>query len=150
MRQSLNETYMNVAIEFSKRSTCSRRNVGSVIVDRNGYILSSGYNGQPSGFKHCIDKPCIGSKMKSGDGLDLCEAVHAEQNAIARLKEPFNAYIMYCTTAPCIPCTKLILSTSIEEIIFIEDYVTSGKDLFIKSNRKWTKLNTNNCLQYTK
>ena len=132
-RPSLDEVWMSIAYVMSARSTCARRMVGAVIVDNNNYILSTGYNGQPSGFDHCIDKPCPGTSCKSGHGLELCEALHAEQNAIARLKEPFNAKAIYCTTAPCIACTKLILATSIENVYASEDYVGSGSELFKKA-----------------
>lgn len=133
MRQSLNATFMQIANVMSFRSTCARRSVGAVITDANNYILSTGYNGQPSGFEHCIDKPCVGASCKSGEGLDLCEALHAEQNAIARLKEPFNAKSIYCTTAPCVACTKLILATSIKNVYVVEDYPGSGNELFKKA-----------------
>lgn len=133
MRPSLNELWMSIAYVMSLRSTCARRKVGAVIVDHNNYILSTGYNGQPSGFEHCIDQPCLGASCESGKGLDLCEALHAEQNAIARLKEPFNAKSIYCTTAPCVACTKLILATSIENVYASEDYPGSGNQLFIKA-----------------
>jgi len=139
MRDSIDKTYINIALEFSKRSTCSRRSVGAIIVDQHGYILSAGYNGQSSGMPHCIDHKCSGADSKSGHNIDACEAVHAEQNAIARLKEPFNAWKIYCTTAPCISCTKLILATSIQEVIFLEDYIFSGKDLFLKSGKNWNQ-----------
>lgn len=132
-RPSINEVFMGVAYIMAERSTCARRKVGAVIVDDKHYILSTGYNGQPSGFEHCIDKPCQGAKLQSGQGLDLCEALHAEQNAIARLKEPFNAYALYCTTAPCIACTKLILATSIQKVYMLQDYANSGSALFKKA-----------------
>lgn len=137
-RPSLDATYMNDALNWAKRSTCCRRQVGAVIVDAHGYTLSTGYNGQPSGFTHCTDQPCPGALFKSGEGLDLCEALHAEQNAIARLKEPFNAKTMYATTAPCIACTKLALATSIERIVFLNDYPNgNGRALWEKAGRTW-------------
>lgn len=140
MRPSLDQTFIEVAELMSKRSTCARRKVGAVIVDSNNYILSTGYNGQPTGFTHCIDQPCAGSSCESGQGLELCEALHAEQNAIARLKEPFNAKAIYCTTAPCIACTKLILATSINDVYVSEGYAGSGESLFIKAKGYGFKL----------
>jgi dCMP deaminase len=136
MRPSLDKTYMDIAKVFSERSTCSRRKVGAVITG-NGYVLSAGYNGSFPGSEHCIDKPCSGANLPSGKGLDLCLAAHAEQNAVARLREPAEADTLYCTTAPCISCTKLILCTNIKRIVAKEDYVSSGKDLWLMSGRKW-------------
>lgn len=131
---------MEMAEVTAKRATCRRRQVGAVIVDRRGYILSTGYNGLPSGFPHCIDYPCEGADCASGTGLDLCQSLHAEQNAIARLREPFEAYTLYCTTAPCVSCTKLALATSIYEIIFKSDYPSSGRDLWLRAGRIWSQL----------
>jgi dCMP deaminase len=127
---------MDIAKIFAERSTCSRRKVGSVIVGK-GYILSAGYNGPFSGSPHCTDEPCPGSSLASGQGLDLCHAAHAEQNAIARLREPFEADTLYCTTAPCVSCTKLALCTGIQTIVADEDYAASGKELWTKAGRIW-------------
>jgi dCMP deaminase len=136
-RPTLDQTYMDIARAFAKRATCSRRQVGAVITG-NGYILSSGYNGSFPGSKHCIDEPCPGATLPSGTGLDLCKSAHAEQNAIARLKDVDTADTLYCTTAPCISCTKLVLCTGIKRIVADQDYVSSGKDLWLSSGRVWS------------
>lgn len=136
MRPTLDDTYMAVAKAFSERSTCSRRKVGAVITG-NGYILSSGYNGSFAGSPHCIDIPCQGANLPSGTGLDTCLAAHAEQNAIARLRNADEADTLYCTTAPCISCTKLILCTGIRRIVADSDYAASGKELWLSAGRKW-------------
>jgi len=140
MRPTLDRTFMDVALTFAKRSTCCRRAVGAVIVDEKNYVLSTGYNGQPSGFVHCSEQQCMGAGLPSGQGLDSCEAIHAEQNAIARLKEPFAARTIYCTTAPCISCTKLLLATGIRHVVFESDYPTSGKELWQKAGREWYQI----------
>jgi dCMP deaminase len=136
-RPTLDQTYMDIARAFAKRATCSRRQVGAVITG-NGYILSSGYNGSFPGSQHCIDEPCPGAKLASGTGLDLCKSAHAEQNAIARLKDVDTADTLYCTTAPCISCTKLVLCTGIKRIVADQDYISSGKDLWLSSGRVWS------------
>jgi dCMP deaminase len=140
MRPTKDQWFMEISEVTATRATCPRRQVGAVIVDDKGYILSTGYNGTPNGLPHCIDEPCEGAHCVSGTGLDLCQALHAEQNAIARLKEPFEARTMYVTTAPCMSCTKLALATSIERVVFKSDYVSSGKELWEKAGRKWEKL----------
>jgi dCMP deaminase len=136
-RPTLDQTYMDIARAFAKRATCSRRQVGAVVTG-NGYILSSGYNGSFPGSQHCIDEPCPGATLPSGTGLDLCKSAHAEQNAIARLKDVDTADTLYCTTAPCISCTKLVLCTPIKRIVADQDYISSGKDLWLSSGRVWS------------
>ncbi len=136
-RPTLDQTYMQIARAFAKRATCARRQVGAVITG-NGYILSSGYNGSFPGSKHCIDSPCAGAGLPSGTGLDLCMSAHAEQNAIARLRQVDEADTLYCTTAPCISCTKLALCTGIKRIVADQDYPSSGKDLWLSAGRTWS------------
>lgn len=136
-RPTLDQTYMQVARAFAKRATCSRRQVGAVITG-NGYILSSGYNGSFPGSVHCIDSPCAGANLPSGTGLYLCKSAHAEQNAIARLRQIDEADTLYCTTAPCINCTKLALCTGIKRIVADADYPKSGKELWLSAGRVWS------------
>ena len=88
-RLSPQDMYMKVAYCFSERSTCARRKVGAVLVDSNFQMLSGGYNGVPSGMTHCIDSPCEGAHAKSGTNLDMCSAIHAEQNAILHILRNF-------------------------------------------------------------
>lgn len=121
---------------ISQRATCIRRKVGAVITGK-GFILSSGYNGSFPGSAHCIDSPCEGATLPSGTGLDSCVSAHAEQNAIVRLTDLSAADTIYCTTSPCISCTKLILCTSIKRIVVDEDYPVSGKNLWISAGRIW-------------
>lgn len=139
-RPSFDQWAMQLAEVTALRATCTRRKVGAVIFDAHGYILSTGYNGPPAGMPHCTDEPCEGAHCASGTGLDLCQSLHAEQNAIARLRSPLEAHTMYVTTAPCVSCTKLTLATSIKRIVFKSDYPTSGKMLWIRTARDWQQL----------
>lgn len=139
-RPTRDQWAIELAIVTASRATCARRKVGAVILDEMGHVLSTGYNGTAKGQPHCIDTPCKGANCPSGTGLDLCEALHAEQNAIARLREPLAAHTMYCTTAPCVSCTKLILATNIKRIVCREDYPASGRALWESTGRPWEQL----------
>lgn len=117
-RPSANQTYMEIAYAFSRRSTCPRRQVGCVLVDRHNRIIAHGYNGVPSGQPHCNEgHPCAGVGYPSGQGLDKCDAIHAEQNAILLLPDPWKVWKAYITTFPCSSCIKLLLGTSCQEIV---------------------------------
>lgn len=132
---------MEIARVVSERSTCRRRRVGAVIVSFDNRILSTGYNGTPSKAPHCTDTPCPGIGFHSGEGLDNCQALHAEQNAIARLRDIDNAYMLVCTTSPCIMCTKLIAATPITVIVAGEPYSKSGEEFWTEvCKRKWKNL----------
>lgn len=128
-RPTVDQTYMEIALIVSARSTCVRRKVGCVLVDEHNRILSTGYNGVASGHMHCIDSPCPGAKLSSGTGLDKCEALHAEQNAVLLLSDPYKVAIAYVTAFPCTSCMKLLLGTSCRRIVHLEEYAGAGDGL---------------------
>jgi dCMP deaminase len=126
-RPSIDEYFMEIAKVTAKRATCVRRAVGCVIVDDKNFILSTGYNGVPRASSHCIDTPCSGAHLPSGTGLDSCQAIHAEQNALVRLHSFQNVGTLYCTTEPCVTCAKLILATSCKRVVYSDEYKSSGR-----------------------
>jgi len=90
-------------------------------------ILATGYNGAPSGLKHCLEIGCLREKLgiPSGERHELCRATHAEQNAIvqaALFGVSIKDGILYSTTQPCILCTKLIINAGIRKIIVKDSY----------------------------
>jgi dCMP deaminase len=126
VRPSWDEYFMAIAELAATRSTCLRRQVGAVVV-KDKKILATGYNGAPSGLKHCLDIGCLREKLKipSGERHELCRATHAEQNAIvqaALFGVSIEGSTMYSTTQPCILCTKLIINAGIERIVIQDSY----------------------------
>lgn len=120
----------------SRRSTCKRRAVGCVLVNSLGHILATGYNGVPRGHAHCIDSPCAGASYPSGTGLDACEAIHAEQNALLQCKDVMEIHTAYVTAMPCMTCTKLLLNTGCQRIVYVEPYPhDAARQLWIKNGR---------------
>lgn len=134
--------WLTVAYVISQLGTCSRRKVGCVFLDKRGRILATGYNGNPPDEPHCIDVPCAGAKCKSGEGLDLCEAVHAEQNAIAFCKFPDEVHTVYCTDSPCLHCVKMLATTGAKRIVFARAYPHSAaRERWLqKEGRLWHHL----------
>jgi len=132
-RPSKNIVFMEMAASIARRSTCARRSVGCILVDNNSHISGTGYNGSARGASHCIDSPCPGADSPSGQDLDLCEAIHAEQNALLQCKDVNNIYACYCTAAPCITCTKLLMNTTCQVIYYTESYPGSGWELWTES-----------------
>lgn len=137
-RASTHSTYLQIAEVIALRSTCSRRSVGCVLIDRHGRILSTGYNGVASGLPHCNDgHPCSGAEAPSGTGLDDCGAIHAEQNAILLLSDPWAVESAYVTVSPCTSCMKLLLGTSCKTIYTRSLYPdTRALDLWASAGRK--------------
>lgn len=143
-RPELAETMMAIAHVISMRSTCARRNVGAVLVDQNNRVLSIGHNGPARGMPHCTDAPCSGANCPSGTGLDLCQAIHAEQNALMFCSDIMKIKTCFVTTSPCVHCIKMLMNTSCERIIFAESYPNSenSRDLWLNSalGREWIEL----------
>ena len=117
---------MEITHLVARRSTCLRRQVGAVLVkDKN--ILATGYNGSPSGVAHCLDVGCLREKLciPSGERHELCRGLHAEQNAIiqaAKHGTNIDTATLYCTTMPCIICSKMIINAGIKRVVYEQGY----------------------------
>lgn len=120
-RLSKEKYYLEMLNLVAARSTCLRRAVGCIITDEDGHILSTGYNGVPSNFEHCIDVACPGAVDLPGNNSN-CMAVHAEQNAIMQCGDLNRARVMYCSCVPCFICAKMIANTKITYITVLEKY----------------------------
>ena len=121
--------FIELAKTISGWSSCYKidRQVGAVIV-KNKRILTTGYNGAPSGIKSCKDKQeClrIQRNIPSGTCHEICYAIHAEQNAIiqaAKLGVSIDGASLYCTHYPCSICAKLIVNAGIKKVVYIHAY----------------------------
>jgi len=122
MRPSKQEFFMAMALLCAKRATCIRRSVGSILTNARGHVLSTGYNGPPSGRPHCTDFSCQAAREKTGEKLDLCKAIHAEQNALLQCRDVYSIESCFTTVAPCSHCLKLLMNTSCKNIYYLEDY----------------------------
>ena len=122
MRPTKHQYFMEIARVVGSRSTCQRRQVGCVLVDVNDRISATGHNGVPAGMPHCLDHPCPGAGLQSGTGLDACQAIHAEQNALMYAPDPYSIKACYVTASPCITCVKMLLNTSCDVILFDQEY----------------------------
>lgn len=126
-RPSWDEYFMEIVYLIARRSTCLRRRVGAVIVKEN-QILATGYNGVPSGIRHCSQQGgCLREQMgiPSGQRHELCRGLHAEQNAIIQAAvhgASIKGGTLYCTTFPCIVCTKMLINAGIKKVVFSEGY----------------------------
>jgi dCMP deaminase len=127
-RPGRDEYYMGIAMAVRARANCRGNKVGALIVvgDR---VVSTGYNGTPSGMTNCLDGGCERcanrEKYKSGTSYDLCICVHAEQNALlsaARFGIALQGGVMYSTTRPCFGCTKELLQAGIDRVVYLHDW----------------------------
>jgi dCMP deaminase len=130
----------------SNRSTCLRRHVGAILV-KDKRILASGYNGAPSGLRHCEDVGCLreNSSVPSGERHELCRGLHAEQNVIIQAAHygiPINGSILYCTNKPCVICTKMIINAGIIKIYYGDGYDDNLSDqMLVEAGLELERLN---------
>ena len=116
----------------AKRSTCLRRHVGAILV-KDKRILATGYNGAPSGLRHCEEVGCLreDSSIPSGERHELCRGLHAEQNAI--IQAAYHGFsirgaTLYCTNKPCVICSKMLINAGIRKILYEDGYDDSLAD----------------------
>ncbi len=126
MRPSWDEYFMEIAEVVKTRSTCLRRQVGAIIV-KDKQILSTGYNGAPTGLKHCEETGCIREQLEvpSGERHELCRGLHAEQNAIIQASlhgVKIEGATIYVTTQPCVVCAKMIINSGIKKVVYKGGY----------------------------
>jgi len=125
-RPSWDQYFMDITHLVASRTTCLRRGVGAILVkERN--ILATGYNGVPSGISHCEETGCLREQLNvpSGERHELCRGLHAEQNAIiqaARHGVNIDGATLYCTTMPCVICTKMLINAGIKRVVYAEGY----------------------------
>lgn len=120
--------FMEIADAASRKSSCLSRNVGAVIV-KNKQILSTGFNGVPSGFPHC--GVCFGGERVSGHGLDELPCLHAEENAIIqaakKVSDGCEGAVMFATSTPCNRCLRMAIQAGIQKVYF-RDLYTLNKE----------------------
>jgi dCMP deaminase len=140
-RPTRDETLMEVAWAFSRRSTCSRLHVGAVFA-RDGRILATGYNGAPAKLPHCshgedlleeaMDEAL--GETKLGVERGCTDAEHAERNGIAyaaRYGLALEGCELFVTHMPCLPCAMSIVNAGVKRVTFQEAYrIVHGINLF--------------------
>ncbi len=118
--------FLSIARLVAERSTCLRRKVGAVLV-KDKRILATGYNGAPSGLRHCLEIGCLRERLgiPSGQRHELCRGLHAEQNVLiqaARHGISVAGSSLYGTNLPCVICTKMLINADIQGIFYQDGY----------------------------
>jgi len=138
-RPSWEEYFVDITHLVAKRSTCLRRQVGAILV-KDKKILATGYNGAPSRLEHCLDIGCLREKLgiPSGERVELCRGLHAEQNAIIQAAYHgvrIRGATLYTTLHPCIICSKMIINAGIEKIVYEEGYSDKLAEKMLNESR---------------
>lgn len=126
-QKALDERYIRMASIWAENSYCKRRQVGALIV-KEQMIISDGYNGTPAGFEN---------KCEDENDHTFSYVLHAEANAITKVARSNNSSegaTLYVTSSPCIECSKLIIQSGIDRVVFSEHYrLHDGIDLLKKA-----------------
>lgn len=118
MRPDWDTYFMKIAYSVSERSTCDRAFVGCVLV-RDKRILTTGFNGSPSGLPHCDE---VGHLLVDGHCI---RTIHAETNAIIQAAlhgVSIKNSTCYVTHFPCINCTKELINAGINRLVYSISY----------------------------
>jgi dCMP deaminase len=132
------KNFINIAHELASASKCVSKQVGAVIV-KDGRILSTGYNGTPSGYTNCCDY-WDGEYTSEHHEWSKTYEIHAEMNAIiwaAREGISIKDATIYVTLEPCSDCSKNIIASGIKRIVYDKAYEHTNSDIvtkFIKDN----------------
>jgi dCMP deaminase len=126
VRPDLDEYFLKIASVVAERATCQRHHMGALAVsDRR--ILATGYNGAPAGLKDCLELGCLRNKLgiPSGKRVEICRAVHAEQNVIIQAAlhgVSIKGSTIYCTHSPCVLCAKMLCNAQIKRFVSFGRY----------------------------
>lgn len=101
-------------------STCAKAQYMALVVDRYGIVVATGYNGVPSGFKHCKDGGCPRADTEQqGGSYDNCSARHAEANALLfSSPQQRDGGTLYVNGLPCWECAKLIIDSGLIQVVY--------------------------------
>ena len=134
-RPTWDAIWMADAQNMARRSKCVRAQVGVVIVSQDQRVLSSGYNGPPSGFD--AEGPCSNwcpRAQKTADEplsgtYDDCHAAHAESNSIARADfTQMQGSTVYVSTSMCKGCAKIVANSGVSRVVY--GYTDDGSDAY--------------------
>lgn len=118
--------YLKMATEWANLSYCKRKKVGALIV-KDRMIISDGYNGTPSGYEN---------NCEDDDGKTNWFVLHAEANAILKIAsstQSCKGATLYITMSPCKECSKLILQSEIEKVVYMTGYSDDSGLEFLKN-----------------
>ncbi|MGQ9492024.1 MAG: deoxycytidylate deaminase [Anaerolineae bacterium] len=118
IRPSWDDYFMGIAFQVAQRGTCDRARVGAIIV-KDRRILTTGYNGAPTGLPHCDE---VGHLMINGHCM---RTLHAEQNAIIQAAlhgVSVAGGTMYVTHQPCLTCAKMIINAGLKRVVYAGHY----------------------------
>ncbi|WPD21826.1 MAG: dCMP deaminase family protein [Candidatus Electrothrix scaldis] len=116
---SWDEYFMAVALLSGQRSKDPNTQVGACVADSDNKIVGVGYNGFPWG---CSDDELPWNREGAYLDTKYPYVCHAELNAVLNAtSRNLSGCRIYVALFPCNECTKVIIQSGIEEIIYLSD-----------------------------
>jgi len=116
------KNFIHIAAEIATASKCVSKRVGAVI-EKEGRIISTGYNGSPKGHINCDE--LFEEWSKDHHIWSHKYEIHAEMNALiwaARKGISIEGGTIYVTLEPCDQCTKNLIAAGIKKIVYTSKY----------------------------
>lgn len=120
------QTFLGLAREIAKQSTCLSRKVGCVVV-ANGVVLTWGFNETRNETVRCGDGGCYRCTLRTqgllapGKDRNKCVCIHAEIAALGSIAPTIRMsvpLVLYLTIPPCVPCAEKIHQHQIRRVVF--------------------------------
>lgn len=139
---------LNIAFAAAERSDCNRRQVGAAIFGEDHRIVSTGYNGYPSGRPACgSEGGCPRGRYTYDEipkdssyvgGPAPCMAFHAEENAILYARRDLDGCTLFTTHSPCPNCRRFILGTRLKTVVVAgPNYLNDRNDYSTHDVDEW-------------
>ena len=117
------------------QACCIKRSVGALAV-RNNAILLYATNMPMIHQENCLSlEHCPRKGSSSGENLEHCWALHAEQNLIIQALQhniSLCATSVYVTTQPCFTCTKMLVASGVAAIYYCHPYPQPNLYAFVE------------------
>lgn len=115
MRISFEEMAINIADVVKERSEDPYKKVGACILNKEGRVLSIGYNG-------LLSKQKVKNKFWKNRDERRKFIIHAEINALASISRYDNPYVLASSLLPCSTCAINICAHGIKNVFYSEEY----------------------------
>lgn len=125
-RPTFEDVYIDFAALISRRSTCKRLQVGTVITTMDyRRVLAVGYNGNASGLPNSCDRDEPGN----------CGCLHSEENAVINCDAPRETpKIVFVTHLPCSACAKRLINLGhVKRVIYKDNYRSNASIELLES-----------------
>ncbi|KAF0513779.1 cytidine deaminase-like protein [Gigaspora margarita] len=137
LRSPKNDYFMYLAELTASGTNCMSRKVGCILVKDDYRVIATGYNGTPTNIYNCIEGHCECCRGIKIEGRDNCICMHAEENALLIAGMEAQGCTLYCTTSPCLNCSKKIIQSKVKKVVYYDPYKDLEKveELFREANK---------------